>query len=140
MRTKNYGFRSEAATDLKNIIKKFAVSRSHVGLRLELEWEFYDDESIEKFKILKKEGAYPLSVKDGIWVASGITSGTESDLNVENGTFYYYTMFVKLPRKPEFVFDILGMARALAVDGGYYQDALWNLIPGIYRHEDNKLA
>jgi hypothetical protein len=37
---KNYGFQSEAAVDLSNIIKRFEVARAYEGPQILLEWEF----------------------------------------------------------------------------------------------------
>jgi hypothetical protein len=133
---KNYGFQSEAATDLSNIIRRFEVSRAYEGPQILLNWGFYNDSQIAEFKIMKKEGAYPLSVNDGILVVFGNSSGAYGDLEVNGGTIYYYTLFVRLAGESKFVFDTISMGKALAIATGYYQDVLWKLIPQVYRIRD----
>jgi len=136
MFTKNYGFQSDAAFDLSNVIRRFDVARAYEGPQILLEWGFFNDADVEEFKIMKKEGAYPLSINDGILVVFGSSSGAYGDLWVSGGTIYYYTLFVKLVGGDDFVFDTVSMGKALAVKTGYYQDALWHLIPQVYRIRD----
>jgi len=133
---KNYGFQSEAAVDLSNVIRQFKVARAYEGPQILLEWGFFDDSQIAEFNIMKKEGAYPLSTNDGILVVFGSSSGAYGDLGVNAGTIYYYTLFVRLVGEDDFVFDTVSMGKALAMATGYYQDALWRLIPEIYRIRD----
>jgi hypothetical protein len=85
---------------------------------------------------MKKEGAYPLSINDGILAISGNSSGAYGDLEVSGGTIYYYTLFVRLEGENKFVFDTVCLGKALAVETGYYQGVLWHLIPQIYRIRD----
>ncbi|MBI5788698.1 MAG: hypothetical protein HZA78_07585 [Candidatus Schekmanbacteria bacterium] len=129
----NYGFQSEAATDLSNVVQRFKVGRAYEGPQILLGWGFFNDDNVAEFKIMKKAGAYPLSINDGILVVSGNSSGAYGDLEVNAGAIYYYTMFVKLAGETEFKFDTSCMGKALAVRTGYYQDALWRLIPQVYR-------
>ena len=133
---KNYGLQSSAVTDLSNILKSFEVSRAFEGPQLLLDWEFFDDNDIDEFKIIKKEGAYPLSITDGIPVFSGSNSGSYGDLDVSGGTIYYYTLLLRLAGESDFVFDIIGMGKALAISTGYYHKKLWALLPQIYRTRD----
>jgi hypothetical protein len=136
MFVKNYGFQSEAAADLSNVIRRFAVARAYEGPQILLEWEFFDDSQIAEFKIMKKEGAYPLSITDGVLVVFGNNSGAHGDLEVKGGTIYYYTLFVKPADEDSFVFDTISMGKALAIATGYYQDVLWKLMPQVYRIRD----
>ena len=132
----NYGIQGNITGDLKNIVKRFEVARAYEGPQIALTWEFYDDSLISAFKIIKKEGSYPLSVNDGILALSDNQSGMYGDLEVTGGTIYYYTLFVKLAGEEEFKFDTNCMGKALAIKTGYYQDALWRLIPQVYRVRD----
>jgi hypothetical protein len=136
MFTKNYGFQSEAAVDLSLIVKTFNVTRGYEGPQILLEWEFFNDADLVEFKVMKKEGAYPLSVNDGILTVLGNTSGVYGDLEINPGAVYYYTLFVKLAGEDKFVFDTVSMGKALAINTGYYQNVLWQLIPQIYRIRD----
>jgi hypothetical protein len=133
---KNYGFQSEAAVDLSDVIRRFEVKRAYEGPQVLLEWEFYDEGRIAGFKIMKKEGAYPLSINDGVLVALGSSSGAYGDLEVDEGTIYYYTLFVRSVGENDFVFDTISMGKALAIATGYYQDLLWKSLPQIYRIRD----
>ena len=133
---KNYGLQSSAVTDLSNILKRFEVLRAFEGPQLLLAWELFDDNDIDEFKIIKKEGAYPLSITDGIPVFSGSNSGSYSDLDVSGGTIYYYTLLLRLAGESDFVFDIINMGKALAISTGYYHKKLWGLLPQLYRTRD----
>jgi hypothetical protein len=133
---KNYGFQSEAAVDLSNVIRRFEVDRAYEGPQVLLEWEFYDDSLIAEFKIMKKEGAYPLTINDGVLVVFGNNSGAHGDLEVKGGVIYYYTLFVKLAGQSSFVFDKVSLGKAMAIETGYYQDVLWKLTPQVYRIRD----
>ncbi len=132
----NYGIQGNITGDLKDIVKLFEVARAYEGPQIVLKWEFYDDSQVATFKIVKKEGAYPLSVNDGILVLFNTGSGAYGDLEVAGGTIYYYTLFVKLAGEEDFKFDTNCMGKALAIKTGYYQDALWRLIPQVYRVKD----
>ena len=132
----NYGIQGNITGDLKNIVKLFEVNRAYEGPQIALTWEFYDDSLISEFKLIKKEGAYPLSVNDGILVVSNNQSGIYGDLEVNGGTIYYYTLFVKLAGETDFKFDTNCMGKALAIQTGYYQDILWRSIPQVYRVRD----
>ncbi|MFQ5647264.1 MAG: hypothetical protein ACE5GM_10060 [bacterium] len=135
----NYGFPSSAGTDLSNVLEKFEVTRGYEGPQIKLEWKFFDSNDIDALKIVKKIGAYPLHVSDGILAWEDTISGFYADLEVTAGELYYYTIFIQLAGQTEWVFSQKGMGKALALQTGYYENKLWELLPEIYRiHDEQK--
>ncbi|MFQ5647410.1 MAG: hypothetical protein ACE5GM_10800 [bacterium] len=137
----NYGFPSSAGTDLSTVLEKFEVTRGHEGPQIKLEWKFFDSNDIDALKIIKKIGAYPLHISDGILAWEDTISGFYADLAVTAGELYYYTLFIQLAGQTEWVFSQKGMGKAHVYKTGYYEDKLWELLPEIYRtHDEEKIT
>ena len=137
MALKNCGFPSGEAADITPYLSSFKVSPPYEGPQALLEWEFVDDALIGEFKIRKKEGAYPLVASDGILVVHNKISGAYGDLDVKEGTIYYYTMFIRPQGELNYSFSELSMGKVLALQTGYYENKLWEELPQLYHINDD---
>ncbi len=88
---KNYGVPSSDFTDLSAYLKSFSVENGMEGPQASIAWEFAG--AIDAIKIIKKEGAYPTSIYDGIEVWSGSSTWTEVAPQPDT-EFYIYSLVV----------------------------------------------
>jgi len=104
--------------------------------RIELRWAYPDTAQRPGVRVVRREGTHPVTVDDGVLVASGagITSATDRELVGER--VYYYTLFPVSGDPPKDDPDPHNQASAMALSPYDFAGQLYAMLPAIYRRYD----
>jgi len=120
-----------------NNIDDFEVRRGLEGRQIVIKWGTIPF-TYESIRLVRKKLAYPEHINDGVVLISESppTSKYYIDLDIDILNIYYYQLFY-YKASTDWVAETTLRGRAFTFDTGFFQNKLWELMPGQFHADDD---